>query len=1319
MADNLGPIPIPEPPVIAKFPLKIDYGTGMDIQPQIAVHQFDQPGLKTEHRIVMGDGLRRFRVRKDKLSCTEYDNLLAHWKAAQGGYAVFPFDYYGPGGVETYQVRYENPNITFAQMTAMITGDPGILLVAQEGSTQTITTTAKLNRFPSAALDTALQQQVQHIVPLIVIQPRTPPGAAQPSPLYLSNRRIVVDTKTYLPRLMDWSGIAQALGESSDSASFTFANADRIWTDYTNAVSLYRSNISFSLLHLSTRIQLDLWAGYLTDWGFDAQGQFQVSASDGVFEMTLGYPYRKLARLCWKVFRGRFCPATSGDFCNKSIVDCRLHGVPKSFGGLDFYPVGVRLKDNTTGIWGFGRSSFTSVSVSADSVYQRVLQEIYTDKAMRVPCDIAQGREEGDFYAATGIVGDGPISGYSLNMLDHRLDGQGPHDPGKPNFGWRGIIGTDPASDSDFFQITVNGGPPTIAPPVYSAGLAFVEIRRTDEKGPQYSKLDEHDMSVVVIGGIGGWTWTAPGVRVWKPALANWAWVLINIFLRAIGLRVNDSNGDLIPAAEMEKHFDVNAAIAAADIAELQVESMITPGVFEKQFPFRGKFREKKPLRDWMREICVTGLGFYTFVNGKLYIASRINSSVLAGNAFTRATILRGSLQVAPVRPQYNWLTVEFADEEFDWELNNVSTYDIDAAQFAGSLENPFFLVSTLSLLGVSNKSQAARICQVRLKEELGGATLTEQQKSRSMNFKTTVLALRTMVGDVVSLNHQDLPDGRQEGRVSRWELHSDFSISVQCSPSTDSMYDKTAGPKPADVAAPLVPAETFPDLAGLVWMPDFEAPQAGDPLFTDIGERTFALWQDYNITREGNWDSVLYVRGRMTVNQFVAGARGNYSKPQLGNVRYDPTGGSIAGPIMIYFTVTQVSNAYITEPARTVGVFVPAGINNAVLRADVLATTGLPNQNWELYAGTDLRALARQGGLRSGQIPTSVSLTTMPAQMTKGLPAISARRIRIKAKHVWHSGVVGVQVHSVPADNQIQSADFIGSTDNWINRMATVLADFSDGSAPLWNFKITAFDSTTGTFTVTPSFAADPIGIGDVLIIRSIAVSATATTVTDPLWRNSVNLAQFGADGMTPGEEHGRVFRIWRGKGAGQFRTIEDNTRDTVTVDPAWDIIPDSTSICLIEGPDWVYNSETTDLPTPVDTTQIDIRLRVDNLQNKVALVGGFLVDRLGRETIETKAVFREVFVYGAPPLVRYLNGPDVFDVYATDTTIRCDPEGGTMTLLLLPLAAYAGREISIFMDGTAGLVSVRTVAGEHFYDDETEVILDTFGEMLKVRSA
>src|SRR5262249_25404212 len=153
-------------------------------------------------------------------------------------------------------------------------------------------------------------------------------------------------------------------------------------------------------------------------WTLNSDGTFVLPASDGLFELTLAYPWRQISRTCWKQYKGPYCPSTSplAD-CPKDYDACVIRGVPHSFGGLVAAPQTVRIKDNSTGVWGFGRSSITSVSIADDTVYQRPVQEVYTDKAMKITCDVAEGRDESEFYSAVGIVGEGPLGAYDPNLL--------------------------------------------------------------------------------------------------------------------------------------------------------------------------------------------------------------------------------------------------------------------------------------------------------------------------------------------------------------------------------------------------------------------------------------------------------------------------------------------------------------------------------------------------------------------------------------------------------------------------------------------------------------------------------------------------------------------------------------------------------------------------------------------------------------------------------------------------------------------------------------------------------------------------------------
>lgn len=823
MPDSIGNIAVPEIVPSGVFPLAPDYPLEVRRDHEVAVHQFGSGNAKIEQRMLIGTGARRFTIRKNSLGDAERIALRNFWESKYGPYGAFTYNAPNDDGIGVTQVtcRFANEPLSW-EMVADWACSLGVVLIEIPQASPSYPLNQTVNRFPPAALQTALLSQVQEIIPLVRIQPLQPSYPA----IYVSDRRCTIGGQLYQARLVEFDGISQSIGNESDEAQFTFGNADRVMRDLANDVDLFRASIEFSLFHVGTGIKLDLWKGNIVYWTCDAGPEFRVTAADGLYELNLPYPTRKVSRTCWKPFNSQACPfASQGALdlvhfpeadptsCDKGFDTpngCRAHGMNDYYGGIMAKPQGVRIKDNSTGVWGFGRSTLTSVSLVADSIYDQVLPEIYTDSPMPVNAKIASARDESDFYAAVGIVGEGPLGGYGTG---HKLDGQYHH-------GYPGSLGLMTSLGPDPNPVTF--GMDTDAGPERAAGTAFLMIRRSDAKGLQLSRLSEHAMEAVVAHGLSGWVWTAPGVRT-QPVLTNPVWIAVNMLLRARGLRFAD-------AATAEQYFDVDAAIAAAAICDQQVTKIVGTGT-ETQFKFRGVLQEEKPLRDWLQEVLMNCLGYYTFANGKLKLGIRVNSSAL--EAFTEGNILFRSLQLAPLKPAFNHLTANFADQDFEFVANSISLYDIDHATLLGGGAGPFFLKSTVNLSGTASKSQAARIITVRLREELGGITPTEWKSARQIAFRTTVLALNTEPGMVCSMTHPDMPGGAGEFHVTSWRLNRDYSIDIQGRTVTDSMYDLVSGPKPADVV-PVPPAEEVLIDTGIPGV------LSGTPRLGDYG--TFAL---------------------------------------------------------------------------------------------------------------------------------------------------------------------------------------------------------------------------------------------------------------------------------------------------------------------------------------------------------------------------------------------------------------------------------------------------------------------------------------------
>jgi len=410
MPDFIGNIQVPEITPSGTLPLVPDFPHGRAHRPEVIVHQFGSANAKIEQRFLLGNGAKRFTVRKAFLRETDRIALRDFWENHYGPYGAFTYNAPNDDGNGTtaFTCRFANEPLSWEFLSDAISS-LGVTLIEIPATPPTYILNSTLTRFPSAALQTALLSQVQEIIPLVKIQPREPGYPA----IYVSDRRTTIGGQLYQARLLDFDGISQFIGNEADEARFTFGNADRVMRDLANDVDLFRASIEFSLFHVGTGIKLDLWKGDIVNWAMDSGPEFQVTAADGIYELNLPYPTRRISRTCWKQFDdGLGCPfASQGALdlvhfpdadptkCDKGYETpngCLAHGMKRFFGGVLVEPQGVRIKDNSTGTWGFGRSSITSVSLVAESIYDEVLPEIYTDSDMPVNCKIAAGRRAGD-----------------------------------------------------------------------------------------------------------------------------------------------------------------------------------------------------------------------------------------------------------------------------------------------------------------------------------------------------------------------------------------------------------------------------------------------------------------------------------------------------------------------------------------------------------------------------------------------------------------------------------------------------------------------------------------------------------------------------------------------------------------------------------------------------------------------------------------------------------------------------------------------------------------------------------------------------------
>ncbi len=255
MPDYIGHIEVPQVAPSGVFPLTPDFPHGHAQEPHVVIHQFGSANAKIEQRYFQGPGAKRFFIRKAYLRDADRIVLRNFWEDHYGPYGAFYYDAPNDDGQSTtrYTCRFANEPLTW-EMVSDAVCSVGLTLIEIPSNSPTYSLNQTLTRFPSAALEDALLSQVQEVIPLIKIQPL---DTGYPA-IYLSDRRCTIGGQLYLPRLLDFDGISQSLGNAADEARFTFGNADRAMRDLANDVDLFRAEIEFSLFHVGAGIKLDL-----------------------------------------------------------------------------------------------------------------------------------------------------------------------------------------------------------------------------------------------------------------------------------------------------------------------------------------------------------------------------------------------------------------------------------------------------------------------------------------------------------------------------------------------------------------------------------------------------------------------------------------------------------------------------------------------------------------------------------------------------------------------------------------------------------------------------------------------------------------------------------------------------------------------------------------------------------------------------------------------------------------------------------------------------------------------------------------------------
>jgi hypothetical protein len=1027
------------------------------------------------------------------------------------------------------------------------------------------------------------------------------------------------------------------------------------------------------------------------------------------------------------------------------------------FGGHPAQPQGVNILNNATGFAGFNRNLVTATSLVSDSMWGNALADIWCNdgsagpasggdqgqnpgKAFFVNAVVADVRDEGDFFDMIGIVGAGPLGLYEGWSVYTNADGYkyivAPLGDGFPpqgfsvdsqlnvktsvDLGLREVPGADPqplsyvddfanpTSPSFSLGQTAPGSNPTYSVwgPQTAAGTAFVELRYAKPSGINPTIPEQHSMTVPIAQGLQGLVYNAANPTGTNYAgLTNPFWVAANTYIRALSMQRN-----LTAAVAFLNLPSLYAGdgTATGEIADKPVHPLVGDiTTFETQFQFQGILSQQKPLRDQLTEILACALGFFIFEFGTIKFGIRENASAVS--AFTLGNILFRSLTLSPIEANFERLIINYADQAYQYQANTAEYYDKDHANYFNRGGSP--LTASQHIVGCCTLSQGLRLAATRTREEVGGIRqafdttnqFREFSAARKATWKTTILALETEAGQVVSMTHPDVPGGydvdawnafrlttptgdvsgaglvwdstTSHFRIQKWTLHKDWSITIQAKTVTPSMYDLVAGPKPQDVLPQPLPILYYPEPLGQ-WSPYYVQALSTDAVYPS--EYTFDTAQSYQVLGDGTIQVNVVITGNQPINQYIP----NCVPPEIKKGFVKSGGGTPGlGPGPTYSVAVCGKNdttGQVTPPSDLIiiqGVYSftignidwpqVTGITSYVMFIGVV-NGGLDDQITEAQTGT----LSPNG---NSYAPVNISYqaifvrTYKPARTTWALPNSNVQKVRIKGKILIHGGVLGAAIDTV-SGNQIVSSECVdvAGQDNWEGRPLMIIGRLN-GSTPFQNFTITGFDPSTGTFTLdrdasmlqgggVPKFYtnAQVPTAGDTFVVcfQGYDNSGNPNLITDAGLSNATNPTK-PHTGLITNFEVGEIIRVIAGTNRGQTAQIVANNNISWTLDQPIQLGADS--IWVVEERAWRSSVDSTPIKNSVLGTLSKIVFPVANYQRQQMMLGGFTVDVNNVEPGELDAPFRMIYIYGTGGL--QLDRPYTWGVWDSTGSARFLP--------------------------------------------------------------
>lgn len=250
----------------------------------------------------------------------------------------------------------------------------------------------------------------------------------------------------------------------------------------------------------------------------------------------------------------------------------------------------------------------------------------------------------------------------------------------------------------------------------------------------------------------------------------------------------------------------------------------------------------------------------------------------------------------------------------------------------------------------------------------------------------------------------------------------------------------------------------------------------------------------------------------------------------------------------------------------------------------------------------------------------TEDTLTVIPNPETAGVLPGAALVMRMKPEITDTDSATLV----------ITDASWVNSTNDFLSPVDVInVQDNGDGTATIYTGGPHAFDGSRKIYISGVNGAPEVNGRWTTYTVDSDTTFTITVTISTDYIDGGTTAEQ--VNGMTPGEEVGRMFRVIGGTGVGETGIISANTNTSITLSQPLHRALAEDSVCIIEEPMWRHTAKSNLIKNSDPSAEMTINLPVANVTGESLLVIGITTDGKGLECPEDISPVREIYMIGA----------------------------------------------------------------------------------------